>query len=84
MTVWIVQGSTGEYSDHEEWIVGGFLSRSKAQRLVVEAQARVNELYASEVHSIPLGSNEFDPRCKFDYTGTHYTCFGVDVDEEMP
>lgn len=35
-TIWIVEGRTGEYSDHREWIVCGFRDESKAKALVEE------------------------------------------------
>lgn len=88
--VWIVQGSTGEYSDHCEWILGAFYGEQAAQRLVVEAQARANEIsqlkekdwdkwwkWAEKKDKRTI--NEFDPRMELDYTGTHYTCFPVEI-----
>lgn len=91
-TIWIVQGSTGEYSDHTEWVVRAFVSKVKAERLVVEAQARANEIgiaksdysgswWTLEGNKDPRTVNEFDLNMQLDYTGTHYTCFEVELDE---
>ena len=88
--VWIVQGSTGEYSDHCEWVVAGFYDEQKAQRLVVEAQARANEIHQLKESSWEKWyelrekeddaiKNEFDPQMQLDYTGTHYICFAVEI-----
>lgn len=91
--IWIVQGSTGEYSDHKEWPVKAFRDKGKAQRLVIEAQARCNEIatvkneYEWDVwwdmteakHATTV--NEFDPAMKLDYTGTHYTCYPIELED---
>ena len=81
--IWIVQGSTGEDAAHQEWPVRAYRDEMKAQRLVVEAQARACEMEASRPnrYSDPEGSNEFDPEMKMDYTGTQYTCYPVDLEE---
>jgi hypothetical protein len=36
MKIYVVQGSTGEYSDHKEWLVCAFKDEKKAQELVVQ------------------------------------------------
>lgn len=46
-TLYVVRGSTGEYSDRSEWNVRAFLTLAKAQQHVVLATARANELRAA-------------------------------------
>jgi len=91
--IWMVEGSTGEYSDHREWPVKAFRDKAKAERLVVEAQARANEIannqsefdwsqwYDMEEKRHPLTVNEFDPNMQVD-SGTHYTCYAVELVED--
>lgn len=92
--IWVVEGNTGEYSDHIDWPVKAFTSEASAQRLVVEAQARANEIFQLR-QSIPWGNffementknpkalNEFDPKMKMDYTATHYQCYPIELVEE--
>lgn len=72
--VYVVWGSTGEYSDHTEWHVKAFADEEKAKDLVLKASARARELKAKypEYWDIPDGSNEYDPKFQSDYTGTNY------------
>lgn len=83
-TIFVVEGSTGEYSDHYEWPVCAFVDEKKAADLVVKAQARANELFAQycagnrmRYDEIPEEANEFDLRMHADYTGVRYRYFPV-------
>ena len=78
----MVEGSTGEYSDHCEWPVCAYTNKTKAETRVVEAQARANELFAGE-GSYPYkldGVNEFDSNMRMDYTGVEYQTYEVELD----
>ena len=71
-------GSTGEYSDHTEWLVAAYYSKEKARELVINAGNRANELfsqfsqYGRFSHNIPAKANKFDPGMQMDYTGVRY------------
>ena len=79
MTIYVVQGSTGEYSDHIEWLVKAYADEKQAQTHVVLAQARANELYAGVPRYYDIkGKNEHDPEMQTDYTGTHYALLEVE------
>ena len=85
MKSYVVIGSTGEYSDHMEWLVAVFFSEEKAKELVVKATARANELYAGDMRNfshIKDGQNEHDPHMQADYTGTQYSYEAVEVQDE--
>jgi len=45
MKVYVVYGTSGEYSDREIWVVGGFYSKDKAEELVVNAAAESRRIY---------------------------------------
>ncbi len=79
--VWLVHGSTGEYSDHMEWIVCGYKTEEEAKRHSELAQARADDLerqYDYPWH-IPGGQNEWDLNMSMDYNGTRYTYSMVEV-----
>lgn len=72
--IYIVEGSTGEYSDHTEWIVCAYEKENDAQTHVVDASAMARELIAEyeTPYDIPNGANPFDPKMRVDYTGVNY------------
>ncbi len=79
-TIWVVFGTTGEYSDRDEWPVRAFYSKSNAERLVAAATARANEIFASEEYQ--SGVNPYDPEMKMDYTGTTYYVVEVPIADD--
>ena len=86
MNIYLVQGSTGEYSDHREWLIAAFYSEGKAQSLVTAATARANEIMVErngDYYGIPEGTNQYDPHMQVDYTGVvHYTYLTVEIKDE--
>jgi hypothetical protein len=77
--VYVVMGTTGEYSDRNEWAVMAYLDEAAAQEHVVNADRRAKELFATrpDRYSIEKGANEFDPDMSMDYTGTSYFIYTV-------
>lgn len=73
-TIYVVVGTTGEYSDRSEWLVCAFVKEQDAKDLVVNASRRAQELAAtrSSQYSIERAANEYDPKMEMDYTGTTY------------
>lgn len=79
--IYIVMGTTGEYSDRTEWPVKAFFNKQKAERLVRLASERAREIFSS-LHSdwynvrkaLSQGDikNEYDSNFQIDYTGTLY------------
>lgn len=79
--VHIVMGTTGEYSDRNEWAVKAYLDESLAQEHVNNAERRAAEIYATREnrYRVEKGVNEFDPKMGMDYTGTHYYLMSVEL-----
>lgn len=84
--VYVVVGSTGEYSDHREWYVKVFLSRVKAEAFVeaVSAEYRTIRGKYDSYYKIPDGLNLLDPAMQIDYTGTNYNLVEVKLDTTQP
>jgi hypothetical protein len=83
--VYVVMGSTGEYSDRTEWPVKAFMSEDAAKDLVLRADRRAKEL-AHEVQGMDYSkrnemfkANELDPQIAIDYTGTTYYYMAVEL-----
>ena len=86
MLIYIVQGSTGEYSDHTEWLVKAFDSESLAQTYAEkcgeEFRRMVNEYRSKaacddyptsfDLDEHNIKQNAHDPDMQCDYTGTNY------------
>lgn len=74
-------GTTGEYSDRNEWAVMAFFDKSLAQDHVLKADRRAKELFATR-KTLKKVQNEFDPEMQMDYTGTSYFIYEVPIAEE--
>jgi hypothetical protein len=79
MTLFVVRGMTGEYSDRDEWSVGVFLTRAAAEahEKLCTDWAIANRLHRSVLADYPeridlAATNPHDPDMKCDYTGTDY------------
>jgi len=74
MKIWIVEGTTGEYSDRDDWVVCAYTSQEKAENHASKAMRRAKEIQKDRLtrYSAPKSSNEFDPKMRMDYTGTEY------------
>jgi hypothetical protein len=75
MDIFIVMGTTGEYSDRSEWPVIAYQDESLANRHVYLATGKANEIYGLMIDNInddDLPENPYDPNMKMDYTGTNY------------
>ena len=75
MKINTVFGTTGEYSDRDEWAVISYLDEERAKDHVVRAiekakewEVKRNEKYTNP----PEGWNEYDPKMTMDYNGTYY------------
>lgn len=86
MKIYIVMGTTGEYSDRSEWPVKAFYCEKVAQDLVVAATRKAKELEVirnsvSRYDAPKRGSNEFDPNMQMDYTGIDYYIMETELQE---
>ena len=82
--VYLVVGTTGEYSDREEWPVRAYLLEANAvrHRDAAEAAAATIHREREDRYSVPHGVNPHDPDMKMDYTGTHYEIWMAELGDE--
>ena len=88
--IFVVEGSTGEYSDHCEWPVVAYTDEEQAKLHVQKATERAKELMArvgdkyewSELSGKQL--NEWDRNMYVDYTGVNYRYYSVDLLDVLP
>lgn len=88
MKVWIVEGSTGEYEDRQQWIVKAFASEERAEAL----QARLNDiLKENQLHyynvterddyRVPNELLDLDQNAEVVYTGACYYVYSIEIEE---
>ena len=90
--VYIVEGATGEYADHRDWVVAAYHNEQLAKEHTDKANARVKELgchrdsensrevYYGDDDNHPIRTqNEWDPKMQVDYAGTRYYYYGLKV-----
>ena len=79
--IWIVEGTTGEYSDRSDWVVCAYQSEQKAEEHVRNAMLRAKEIQSTRPsrYDVVKGINEFDPKMQMDYTGTEYYTVECDL-----
>jgi hypothetical protein len=77
--IWMVGGSTGEYSDRVEWAVDAWRSEAEAQARVKFLDDKMRELGLCDSRDDydirdqkELAMRAFDPAFSCDYTGSHY------------
>ncbi len=90
--IFIVQGSTGEYSDHQEWFYKAYYSQDAATKVAEELNAKLLELgihrqcdYSQEFSTYKEKAKLFlknDPKFSLDYTGSDYTVVSCDITDE--
>lgn len=71
MKIYVVFGSTGEYSDRSEWLVAAYVDEALAKCHVAAATKWYQDNDCFSKRGDP-GSNPFDPGMHVDYTGTHW------------
>ena len=73
-TVYIVQATTGEFSDRMEWLVAAYFDIQQAKKHAELASIRAEELMANHdnFYDILGESNQYDPEMSVDYNGVHY------------
>jgi hypothetical protein len=79
--IYIVYGTTGEYSDRSDWIVCAYENKKFAEDHVSKAMHRAMEISKKRMSLFDLAGekNEFDPGMKMDYTGTEYTVLETEL-----
>lgn len=71
--LWIVTGSTGEYSDRCEWTVCAYRTYEEAEKHQQLAQAEADRIEnTGKDHHFYPEPNKYDSRMQMDYSGTSY------------
>ena len=76
--IWIVEGTTGVYSDASYWTVCAYKTKEQAEEHARNAMLRGKEIQKQHpghtYHNWDENrvKNEFDPEMRLDYTGTEY------------
>lgn len=83
-TVYVVTGTTGEYSDHREWAVKAFKTKRAAEAFVlavtqeaaralgIAIPEKIPDGHIGGESSVERGLNKLDPEMHVDYTGVRY------------
>lgn len=87
--IWVVMGTTGEYSDRNEWPVVAFTDKARAEARIVACTQEANKRFSEEVEpeeenhwgSYNTKNNPLDPNMKMDYTGTSYFHYEVEIEQ---
>ena len=81
MLIYIVEGSSGEYSDHREWPVKAFVHEEDAKDLVKNATVEANIAFVQYDKYCTNVPNKYDPHMNMTYTGVRYSYFPIELDE---
>lgn len=80
-SVFIAMGTTGEYSDRQEWPVVAYLDETsaKAKVMLLDEWLRERDFHMDDNPNVPFEArynkqqkNPLDPQFKLAYTGTRY------------
>lgn len=75
MTLYIVFGTTGEYSERDEWLVKAFKTEQEAQDFVLKAEQIADDIFYKRENKYREGKTEkhkLDKQFYMSYTGTKY------------
>lgn len=89
--VWVVEGSTGEYSDHREWPIGWYETQAEAEDVVTALTRAVkafqnlapdadhpDDYEARDYAREQMRATGIDPFCSIDYTGINYRAYELE------
>jgi len=94
MNIFVVFGSSGEYSDRNEWMVCAFRTEAAAQAKVTELETKMQELgltreahqftteYYAKREEMSKQMRELDENFYMDYTGTSYYLVETELVDE--
>lgn len=85
MKIYVVFGTSGEYSDRREWPVKAFKSKEQAEVLVINATQEANRIFSANGDKYYDWDNEkdpnkYDPEMDMDYTGASYYIAEVELE----
>jgi hypothetical protein len=90
MKVFVIEGTTGEYSDRSTWPVRAYMNEETAKAEVLGLDMRAREVEQGkfgdredwrwdEIKGAEVRKYMGDPEFAMDYNGTHYSYYEVDV-----
>lgn len=85
--IFIVVGSTGEYSDRYQWNVGAYYSEKAARDhadMASEEAWRLHKSRSSKHSSIEEGANKYDLKMTMSYTGADYYVHEAEILDAIP
>lgn len=89
MKIYVVTGSTGEYSDRVTWLVKAFTDEDSAKEFVIKAQEIADVIFKRSVEDDEEGwdirdnaQSELDPGLRMYYTGTTYYFESVELESK--
>lgn len=82
MTVFIVHGTSGEYSDRSEWIVAGYLKDADAKAHVEQAE-QYAKVWCAKHNYIEPHPNPFDEQACASYTGISYWYEEIEIKDKF-
>ena len=82
--VYVVFGTTGEYSDYVEWPVCAFADEALAIRMVELCDGEWRRIKASPEYNDGIYvTNKYDPDMQTDYTGTRYNYYELELRDSI-
>jgi hypothetical protein len=93
VTVYLVRGASGEYSDRSEWTVCAFNEKRQAERFVTQIETELRRIGTDrDIFRLSCGARgelerqlqKIDPSAHVDYTGLRYWVEPVDIRAELP
>ena len=83
--VYVVEGSTGEYSDHREWPVAAYIDEDLAREHADKAKKWYLKNWRQGMgwEDEDKLNNPYDPDMSLDYTGTDWTVYKIELRESV-
>lgn len=85
-TIYVVQGATGEYSDHDYWLFCAFEDKEQAEAMVERLEKTLLEYNLSSQCDFIDNRDEkidevkkLDPKFRCQYTGSSYFCSEIEL-----
>ena len=85
--IWVLSGSTGEYSEFSEWVVCAYRTEEDAKKHQQLAQAEADNIKRKRKIYGAVGKpyNKYDPeQMNMDYNGTTYSYKLVELYNSVP
>lgn len=82
-TIYVIIGTTGEYSDRDEWLVKAVTSENRAKELVLELSEPVRGSESWKYSQCEAFKHPLDPQCYIiSYSGVGYSYKAVELEGE--